>query len=208
MKAVFIRHGDLKYPYNSYDKLSLYQLDLLATEKVQPSINIRLAKSKIRNHKHEGLFTDGRIDTIYHSPTLRATETALLISDELNVGHVKEMDFLKEVSFSPKKLVSEADFKLHGMEAVREAVYEAVAEDGASESFFELIGRVNMVKQMLLENKRQNIAIVTHGFFMRLLQISLIQGSSEFSVEAQRQATNYDYLKGFIYDYKVEDIGK
>ena len=36
MKVIFVRHADLKYPYNNYDRLSLGQLDLLATEKTQP----------------------------------------------------------------------------------------------------------------------------------------------------------------------------
>lgn len=200
MKVIFVRHADLKYPYNNYDRLSLGQLDLLATEKVQPRINRRLAKAKIKKHIANGLLAVGRVDAIYYSPTPRAKETAALLANALQVTCTKELGYLREIAFSPKKLVSVVEFEQGGMGAIREAVYNAVAQGTTDESAAAIIERLQKVKHLLANNKSRTIIIVTHGFFMRLLQISLLKNKSTFSISDQQQAVNYSYLQGFIYE--------
>jgi broad specificity phosphatase PhoE len=199
MKVIFIRHADLKYPYNDYDRLSLKQLDLLATEKTQPHINDRLARSKIKTHLADGFLVKNGVDAICYSSAPRAKQTAAILADMLNVSETKELDYLREIGFSPKKLVSSLTFKRSGMNAVREAVYRAIEQDTADETTKELVARIGQIKKLLDEHKSQTIVVVTHGFFMRLLQIALLHNKLTFSVSDQKQAVNHDYLQGFTY---------
>lgn len=198
MIAIFIRHANLKYPYNNYDRLSLKQLDLLATEKTQPHINSRLAKSKIKKHITNGFLAKNRIDAIYYSSAPRAKETAVILADILNVNVTMELDYLKEIAFSPKRLVSDDVFKRKGMKAIREAVYKSVEQDRADETTAMLVSRIKKVKKLIVQHKGQTILVVTHGFFMRLLQISLINNNYVFSVNNQEKAVNHDFLQGFF----------
>jgi hypothetical protein len=41
---------------------------------------------------------------------------------------------LHEIAFSPSKLISDTTFQRKGMDAVRKAVYKAVAENAADEA--------------------------------------------------------------------------
>lgn len=199
MKAIFVRHADLKYPYNNYDRLSLKQLDLLATEKTQPHISSKVAKSKIKTHLADSFIVKDGVDAIYYSPASRAKETATILADMLNVSETKELDYLQEIAFSPKKLVPSAVFKHEGMDAIREAVYKAVEQDTAGETTAALVARVHQIQALLADNNGRTIIVVTHGFFMRLLQIALLRNKLTFTVSDQRQAVNYDYLQGFVY---------
>ena len=199
MKVVFIRHADLKYPYNNYDRLSLKQLDLLATEKTQPQINSRLAKSKIKKHIAEDFLPINRVDAIYYSTAPRSKETAAILADMLNVNKTKELDYLQEIAFSPKKLVPSSAFEHNGMNAVREAVYKAVEQGATNETTADLVARIEQIKKLVNKHRGQTIVVVTHGFFMRLLQIALLHNKLTFTVNDQKQAINYDYLQGFTY---------
>lgn len=199
MNVIFIRHADLKYPYNNYDKLSLSNLDFLATEKIQPHINRRLAKSKIKKHLADGFLTKDGVDAIYFSSALRAKETAALLADALNVKETKELKYLKEIAFSPKELVSNTEFKRKGMDAIRKAVYKAVEQGTADETTSAMVARIQRIQRLITNNSGRTIVIVTHGFFMRLLQIALLRNQLTFSVSDQKRAVNYDYLQGFAY---------
>lgn len=199
MQVIFVRHADLKYPYNNYDRLTLRQLDLLATEKTQPHINDRLARSKIKAHLADGFLAKNGVDAIYYSSATRAKQTAALLADMLNVSETKELDYLREIGFSPKRLVSSLTFERSGMNAVREAVYSAIEQDAADETSKELVARIGQIKKLLGKHKGQTIVVVTHGFFMRLLQIALLHNKLTFTISDQEQAVNYDYLQGFTY---------
>lgn len=199
MKVIFVRHADLKYPYNNYDRLSLKQLDLLATEKIQPHVNSRLAKTKIKKYLACGFLAKNGVDAIYYSSAPRAKETAAILADMLNVSKTQELSYLKEIGFSPKRLISNSTFEHSGMNVVRKAVYEAIEQDAADETYKELVARIGQIKKLLGKHKGQTIVVVTHGFLMRLLQIALLHKKLTFTASDQKQAVNYDYLQGFAY---------
>lgn len=199
MKVIFIRHAGLKYPYNNYDRLSLEQLDSLATGTVQPHINTRVAKAKIKKHIEDGFLVKNEVDAIYYSPTPRAEETAMILAGLLTAPKREELSCLKEITFSPKKLVTKNTFEHQGMNAVRKALYRAIEQGVADESISTLLERIHRVQDLIVSDSNRTIVIVTHGFFMRLLQIVLLHDTSTFSVKDQQQAVNYDYLQGFSY---------
>lgn len=199
MKVIFVRHADLKYPYNNYDGLSLQKLDLLATEKIQPHINAKLARSKIKKHIADGFLVKNGVDAIYYSSAPRAKETAALLANALNIKVVKELEYLHEIAFSPKKLISNSMFESKGMEAVREAVYKAVEQNTADETTSAMTARIHQIQSLIANNGGRTIIIVTHGFFMRLLQIALLHNKLTFNVSDQKRAVNYGYLQGFTF---------
>jgi broad specificity phosphatase PhoE len=199
MNIIFVRHADLKYPYNSYDRLSLQELDLLATEEIQPHINAKLAMFKIKKHMADGFLVQDEVDAIYYSSAPRAKETAALLADALNIKETKELEYLHEIAFSPKKLISNSMFESKGMDAIREAVYKAIEQNTADETTPAMVARINQIQSLIADNNGRTIVIVTHGFFMRLLQIALLHNKLTFNVGDQKQAVNYDYLQGFTY---------
>jgi len=199
MGAIIIRHSKLQAPYDNYDSLSLHDLDMLAMEKVQPHIDRDFAMAKIQKYLDSGLLEKGSIDAVYHSPSIRSRETASLLATELGIFEVKENDFLREIIFSPKKLISVAAFKSAGMQEVRERVYEAVEQEKDVESTRTLLKRITSVRELITNNQNRNILIVTHGFFMRPLQLALFENKQKFTASDQRRSINPGYLEGFFF---------
>lgn len=201
MPVIFVRHADPKQPYDNYNELSLNELDLLATNQTQPHINTKVARSKIKKHISDGFLPKNRVDAIYYSSALRSKQTAALIAEELNALETNELDYLSEIAFSPKRLVSNSMFEINGMDAVREELYKAVAKSTADEPTPAIVERIHQTQLLISNNSTRTIVVVTHGFFMRLLQIALLKDKLTFSVSDQKRATNYDYLQGFTYDF-------
>lgn len=206
MSTIIVRHSKLMPPYNNYDGLSLHDLDMLATERIQPHIDRDFALAKIQKYLACGLIKKGSVDAVYHSPSVRSRETAGLLAAELSIPEIEESDFLGEIIFSPKKLVSPAAFKSEGMAEVRERVYEAVEQGKGGESTRELRERITSVRKLIADNHNRNIVIVTHGFFMRPLQLALFENKQKFTVSDQRRSINPGYLEGFFYQYQPTQV--
>ncbi len=112
--------------------------------------------------------------------------------------HAREVLQSKIVALLPvESLVPYVEYQLRGMEAVREADFLAIASDQITEKKQDLLTRLSQVDHILRFGSGKNILLITHGFFMRLLQLYFLDRKRTFSVADLAAATNYSYLDGF-----------
>jgi broad specificity phosphatase PhoE len=197
MTAILLRHGQPDKPYDDYGRLTLEELDELSLQHVDPPINTAAALQQIAKLKADIL--SGVTPTIiYHSPSLRAKESAELLAKSLGTDQLVPMTFLHEILFSPKQLITQNEYSQSGMNAIRTAVFHGVTHGGLPESPGEIVSRVDEVEKLIRKHTSDTVIIVTHGFFMRLLQARLQKGKKSFSIEDQSRAVNYSNLDGFL----------
>lgn len=188
----FLRHASLAPPFNDYAALSLRQLDKLARQDANPPINPEV---QIADTVRQKLHLDNA-KTVFCATSLRARQTAHLAG----TANARPTPLLDEIRFTPSMLVSAADYDARGMQAVRDGLFEALlAGDGAAaETVKDIYARITVLKQ-LLSGGDGDILCVTHGFFMRFLELYFkgIVDPADVTSDAIHTQTNHSNLRGF-----------
>ncbi len=197
-RVTFLRHGILQNPYNDYTQLTLMQLNELAEQKTQPHIN-QAQSTHLISKKIESLKS---IEAIYCATNRRSAETAALLAQSLNKPFpIEATALLNEIVFSPAKMIAEAQYKLAGMDAIRESLFMSIVSgDGKAESLSDIYNRVNRIDGLIKKSRYGDVLVVTHGFLMRFLQVHYLQEQVNFmhiKAEDIAQQKNYYYLDGF-----------
>ena len=114
-------------------------------------------------------------DLIGHSPLKRAVETAELLRNKLGVVKLKEMQSLHEVTFD-KDIILEHEFE--SLNQIRPKIIERwYCNENKAESFDGSLARVKEIESFLSERQERKIILVTHGWFLRLLELYFVQGN-------------------------------
>ena len=115
-----------------------------------------------------------RVDFVGYSEFTRAFETAKLLQNELNVKKMKEMPILNEVSFVPN-IIREKEFK--SLEQIRpEILSRWYLNKNTAESFKDSLARVEKIESFISERTENTIILITHGWFLRILELYFVQG--------------------------------
>lgn len=128
---------------------------------------------------HHGIRLKGipkKIDVIYYSPAKRSIQTAKLIRDRLaEMGYKKPrissqlQHELAEVKFS-KNIISKEEFVKHGgLQGCREIILQKWYNGNNIETFNDSIERVEKLCAFLKAQNDENILLITHGWYIRLL---------------------------------------
>lgn len=115
-----------------------------------------------------------RVDFVGYSPTRRAVETAEVLHDRLGVKTMKELEFLREVRFDrdiilPQEFISLAENR----KDILERWYSGRNQE---ETFEDSLARVRKIEAFLSERQEKTIILVTHGWFLRLLEVYFVKG--------------------------------
>jgi len=112
-------------------------------------------------------------DVILASSLRRGRETASLY---IGMAPTELLDDLREINFSLKSLLSESEYDKHGSDMVRERFVSAFVND-------ELIEKRSAIKRRLLRilgklgaMKSGNYLVISHSFFMKLIDIYIYRG--------------------------------
>lgn len=190
--ASFLRHASLAPPFDNYDTLSLYQLDRLARQDVNPPID---PEALIDDTVRQKLHLDD-VKTVFCATSLRARQTSLLAGP----ASAKPLPLLDEIRFTPSMLVSPADYDARGMQAVRDGLFEALlAGDGAAaETVKDIYARIAALER-LFSSSGSDILCVTHGFFMRFLELYFngVTNPKDVTLDAIHAQPNHPNLHGF-----------
>ena len=125
-----------------------------------------------------------RVDFVGYSPFTRAFETAKILHTRLDVKQMEEMPILHEVRFE-KDIISEKEFE--SLEQIRpEILGRWHRNENKSESFKVSLARVKEIESVLRKRQEKTIILVTHGWFLRLLDLYFVQG--------KHKPTIYDLL--------------
>lgn len=172
----FLRHGKTDFDYEncSYDEF----IELLQNGEDFPLIEEDFGIN----------FTElpQKVDLICHSPARRAVDTAEKLKEVLKVGKVELLEPLHEVKFNDS-IMSREEFT-----TIKESRIPMLTRwfnnENKVESFEDSWERVKKIESFLHSRPEESILLVTHGWFLRLLDIYFVQGK-------QRDITLLDLLE-------------
>ena len=193
MKITFVRHGSLKPPYHDYNQLSLNDLTKLALQKVEPDVDAEELKKRVQLNE----LKKSKFEVIFTSPSKRARQTAKIMAKLLSITDIKEAAELREIIFNPKKLVDKNEYKKRGLQSVREGLFSAIEEGTNIEKTPEILHRVLMFKKRMKKSHYSSVLVITHGFFLRIVDLHLHNPRHILNAKSLNAATNYDYVRGF-----------
>jgi len=198
MKITFLRHGPLLPPYDDYNKLSLDQLNDLALQNIDPSINKTIVRKRISSN----VLLNEAFDIAYISPSVRTVETARIINQHTEIKNTEILDELKEIVFTPKNLVDKKRYKQSGLQAVREGLFEALENGSNTENLQDIVTRISRLENKIISTTHSSVLIITHGFLLRILQLYFKQPKKIINAKSLNEAVNYDYVSGFSVSIK------
>lgn len=159
----FLRHGKTPFDYENskYDDF----IQMLCNGHETP-----LAEDPGINFKS----LPKRVDFLGYSPITRAVETAEMLRNKLGVKHMQELEFLRDVKFG-EDIILRQEFK--SLPENRNDILERwYSGRNKAEKFEDSLARVRKIESFLSERQEKTIILVTHGWFLRLLEVYFVQG--------------------------------
>lgn len=154
----FIRHNRLKLPYDDYSKLSLDELERLASCEVDPSIQ-EFTLQDIEGIKRS-IVLDA--DILICSESIRSRETLEFLLDLFGINkEIVVESLINEIAFSPKRLV---DGDNEPLKLIRENFVRSLNNEySGSEQVDDIKNRIEDLKK---KYKGRKVFGVSHGFFL------------------------------------------
>jgi broad specificity phosphatase PhoE len=183
-KVFFIRHGRV-FNNNDYENMNYNEFMNLMLKKVDP---------KLCKENHGITVIPMEVDVIYPSRSLRAKDSAELIQNHLarhpKIDH-SIGSLLDEVEFS-ETIISEREFmEQGGWEGCRKLVLERWFTGENKETFQQSLARLKALRHFLLKSEFDNILIITHGIFMRV--VHLFYSNKQFTLENLLSSPRLNY---------------
>jgi broad specificity phosphatase PhoE len=115
-----------------------------------------------------------QVDLVGYSPFTRAVETAQLLRNKLDVKSMEKLELLHEVTFDPDIILRKEYVSLaENRKDILERWYDG---RNKAETFEDSLARVREIEAFIRERQKKTIILVTHGWFLRLLEIYFVQG--------------------------------
>jgi broad specificity phosphatase PhoE len=201
MTVTFLRHGPLQKPFDNYEELTFAQLCQLARQEIDPSVDVNVL-DELLSKNTQLMRSLCEPLTIYHSPSKRTRQTANYFKKILKVNSSEQLSELNEIMFDPSQLITEKEFAKKGMPAIREGLFRALIEDSNKETLESILNRIQKLENILRTSSAENILVITHGFFLRLIDLYFsgkAKHEKDFSMNLLQTATNYSYANGFTF---------
>lgn len=162
----FMRHGQPDFDYDNCGYESF--IDMLSNGHKKPLL---------RDHGIDLASLPKSVELICHSPIRRAVETAEELGKNINAKSFISMESLKEVAFD-RDIISRKDYKSIP-DSRPHILKQWVTNQNKAESFEASMARVRRIESFLEMRPERSIIFITHGWFLRLLQIYFVQGKRE-----------------------------
>jgi broad specificity phosphatase PhoE len=115
-----------------------------------------------------------RVDFVGYSPITRAVETAEVLRSKLGVKSMEELEFLREVKFD-RTIIRRHEYT--SLASSRKDILKRWYDGNNKEETVEdSLERVRKIESFLSKRQEKTIILITHGWFLRLLNIYFIQG--------------------------------
>jgi broad specificity phosphatase PhoE len=161
----FLRHGKTPFDYENseYDDF----MDMLCNGQDTPLLK--------QDHRINFKTLPDRVEFVAYSPAKRAVQTAEVLRDKLGVMPTEELEFLREVRFD-KKIILRHEYK--NLAGSRKDILKRWYDgSNKAETFEDSLARVRKIEAFLRERQEKTIILVTHGWFLRLLENYFVQGN-------------------------------
>lgn len=162
------------------------------------------------------IYDPGILPTAYEAEKLRLGVNSCILASDLNRaretsqlyshrGGVRCMftPCLREVRFSLKELLTEDEYQKHGSNLVRERFVDHFVNDSLLEKREMLFERIKRLENLISSQAEQKILIISHSFFMKLMEAYLKDGQDVFeNPELLRsyifpERKTYEFMEGF-----------
>jgi len=200
MKSVtFLRHCRLSDPYADYDKMSWDELRNLSTDRIDPDIHPGSSLAILEKFTRKDM---QKFDMILCSPSKRAQRTAEWIQRLSGKDlKIEESKTLREISFDPALLTTKEKFDQDGLPEIRATLFRGmIQKEPGVEALDDLLKRVDALTEILVQIPSENILCITHGFYMRVLQLYLPKSfmhCQDITIDNLMDTPDYNYLEGF-----------
>lgn len=165
MKNIFVRKI-FKYDPTVNGKYSRYDgYRLMGLRKLDPEI-IRLKRT----------ISGIQVEKIYCSGLRRGKETAKLLKKHFGVEKVNILPKLNEIVFDLEDLLTKDEYQQYGSDLMRKRFIESFAKDCLVEKRKQIKRRMDELIIAVGIQKEENILLVSHSFFMKILQVYLKDG--------------------------------
>lgn len=144
-------------------------------------------------------------NVIFASSLKRGVETANLLAKKYGIKKVLLLDDLKEVIFDLQDFLSEKEFEKEGSNLVRKKFIESFIKDKLVEKRSRIEARIQKIFDDLNKYPNGNYLLISHSFFMKILQIYLKNKDLFKNPEILRKEFNYrlktfEFGEGFEYN--------
>ena len=159
----FLRHGKTPFNYESskYDDF----IQMLCNGYNTPLV---------KDHGIDYTSLPQRIDFVGYSPFTRTVETAEMLRDQLDVKEMQELEFLREVRFD-WDIIKRQEYT--SLKENRKDILERWCDGtNKAETLEDSLARVRKVETFLSKRQEKTVILVTHGWFLRLLEIHFVLG--------------------------------
>lgn len=204
---IFLRHSKLDLPYKRHEDMPFSVLVDLGNDKHQASIDEGMAKGRIAELSKKIPFQN--ISTIITSDQLRARQTGEILLDQVKevrtepVG-VRVSDQIREIVFNLDQIYGGVEPETVDLHEIIQKVFGCMVSGDFCESVSQTIQRIEaFAKDLQLQEHNGQVMIITHGFFMRVLELALVKQFSkeDITIEAlHKEARRNSYLEGFATD--------
>lgn len=159
----FLRHGKVPFNYET-DKYDTF-MDMLCNGHNTPLL---------KEHKINFKTLPDQVELVAYSPAIRAADTAKVLRKKLRVKRMEELELLREVRFD-YNIISRKEYT--SLASSREDILKRWYSGRNNEETVEdSLARVRKIESFLSERQEKTIILVTHGWFLRLLEIYFVQG--------------------------------
>lgn len=211
-RFIFIRHGQLKRPYQDHSTMGYNALADLAMSRIDPGLDKNAEKLLIKQIKHLDF---SNVKIIYYNnsgkQSKRSLESAKIIARVLKRQFntkvsIVGLNYLHELNFDLRKLLHKSEFDTQGMPLLRSALFSSVINNKGkySESLPSISRRIEKIDTIIRKHnkKKEKVIFVTHAFFMRFIQtyIKRTNRLSSLSIMDLQRAKLNHYFGGFITD--------
>lgn len=159
----FMRHGNPTFDYENctYDEF----IEMLSNGSQTPLAD---------DHGIDFASLPQNVKLICHSAARRAVETAKKLQEHLNIEAVELMNALDEIKFDKDVILR------HEYESIKSSrpviLTRWFNNENKLESFEDSKARVRKIEEFLQTRREKSIICVTHGLFLRLLELYFVQG--------------------------------
>ena len=115
-----------------------------------------------------------RVDLVCHSRYRRSFQTAEVLRKKLNIKLIEEQQLLDEVSFDRNIIRSEEYTSL--VNSRKDIIERWYSGENSAETFEDSLARVRAIETFIRGRNEKTIILITHGWFLRLLEIYFFQG--------------------------------
>lgn len=220
-KIFFMRHGAILGENLSYEKMDYeeYMGYLVGTrneplkatdgfslsslfQKIMRQKNLNSTEKELRRYQIYNPPCD--IDAIFHSPSARTRHTAKLIKNclprKVYIGASQKIN-LAEVKFSENILTEEEFKKGRGLKGCRSLILQRWFDGTNKESIKDSINRLKkVVEYVLYKTPYENVLLVTHGWYMRIVYLYLEGLSINMKNLTKAPIAGY----GQIFEYNIQ----